>query len=111
MAHMTNPLATVDQLYQRSASAALPSDLHDIIYFAAQTLTQAAGLLLRLPQSVTAHANVVLARYWLAESPLRFEFSVSFMTVTAIFCSSRADHAQLVRFRTPRLLPSTSSQN
>ncbi|KAI0014323.1 cyclin-like protein [Xylariaceae sp. FL0662B] len=75
MAHMTNPLATVDQLYQRTSFSALPSDLQDIIFFTTQCLTQAAGLLLRQPQSVTAQANVVLARYWLVESPLSHEFS------------------------------------
>ncbi|KAI1658481.1 cyclin-like protein [Daldinia decipiens] len=75
MTHMTNPLATVDQLYQRTSFSALPSDLQDAIFFATQRLTQAAGILLRLPQSVTAQANVVLARYWLVESPLSYEFS------------------------------------
>ncbi|KAI1397132.1 cyclin-like protein [Hypoxylon fuscum] len=75
MAHMTNTLATVDQLYQRTSFSALPSDLQDIIFFATQCLTQAAGVLLRIPQSVTAQANVVLARYWLVESPLSREFS------------------------------------
>ncbi|KAI0840882.1 cyclin-like protein [Hypoxylon sp. FL0890] len=75
MAHMTNPLATVDQLYQRTSFSALPSDLQDIIFFTTQCLTQAAGILLRIPQSVTAQANVVLARYWLVESPLSHEFS------------------------------------
>ncbi|KAI1430491.1 cyclin [Xylaria sp. CBS 124048] len=74
--HMTNPLATVDQLYRRTYSfGALPSDLQDAIFFATQTLTQAAGLLLRLPQSVTAQACVVLARYWLEEPLLASEFS------------------------------------
>ncbi|KAI0141834.1 cyclin [Xylariaceae sp. FL1272] len=76
MAHMTNPLATVDQLYRRTSSfAALPSDLQDAIFFATQSLTQAAGLLLRIPQSVTAQASVVLARFWLVDSILDHEFS------------------------------------
>ncbi|KAI0447118.1 cyclin [Xylaria telfairii] len=76
MAHMTNSLATVDQLYRRTASfSSLPSDLQDAIFFATQSLTQAAGLLLRLPQSVTAQASVVLARYWLEDSLLANEFS------------------------------------
>ncbi|GAW24757.1 hypothetical protein ANO14919_143500 [Xylariales sp. No.14919] len=76
MAHMTNPLATVDQLYRRTSSFAdLPSDLQDAIFFSTQNLTQAAGRLLRLPQSVTAQASVVLARYWLEESLLAHEFS------------------------------------
>ncbi|KAI1805275.1 cyclin-like protein [Daldinia bambusicola] len=75
MAHMTNPLATVDQLYQRTSFSALPSDLQDAIFFTTQCLTQAAGILLRIPQSVTAQANVILARYWLVESPQSHEFS------------------------------------
>ncbi|KAI0915003.1 cyclin [Ustulina deusta] len=76
MTHMTNPLATADQLYRRTSSfGALPSDLQDAIFFATQSLTQAAGLLLRLPQSVTAQANVVVARYFLEESLLANEFS------------------------------------
>jgi cyclin L len=77
MAHMTNPLATVDQLHRRNALSNLPSDLQDIIFFATQRLTQAAGVLLRLPQSVTAQASVILARYWLIVSPLAYEYSVS----------------------------------
>ncbi|KAI1809465.1 cyclin [Poronia punctata] len=76
MSHLTNPLATVDQLYRRTSTfSALPSDLQDAIFFSTQRLTQAAGLLLRLPQSVTAQANVILARYWLDESLLAHEFS------------------------------------
>ena len=74
---MTNPLATVDQLYRRASYSAMPTDLQDLVFFATQRLTQAAGILLRLPQSVTAQANVLLARYWLVESPLADEFSVS----------------------------------
>lgn len=81
MSHMTNPLATAEQLYRRSSLAALPPDLQDTIFFATQCLTQAAGLLLRLPQSVTAQANVILARYWLVESPLHSEFSVSALAI------------------------------
>lgn len=73
---MTNPLATAEQLYRRISSfRALPSDLQDAIFIATQSLTQAAGLLLRLPQSITARASVVLARYWLEESPLSYEVS------------------------------------
>lgn len=84
---MINPLATVDQLYQRTSFSALPSDLQDIIFFAAQCLTQAAGILLRIPQSVTAQANVVLARYWLAESPLSYEFSDT--SAAALFLTAK----------------------
>ncbi|KAF3767421.1 hypothetical protein M406DRAFT_274950 [Cryphonectria parasitica EP155] len=77
MAHMTNPLASVEQLYMRNGFSSLPNDLQDVIFYATQCLTQAAGVLLQLPQSVTAQANVILMRYWLAESRplLTSEFS------------------------------------
>ncbi|KAH6634577.1 cyclin-like protein [Chaetomium sp. MPI-SDFR-AT-0129] len=75
MSHMENPLATPDQLFQRRSLGSLPIDLQDIIFFATQCLTQAAGLLLQLPQSVTAQANVLLARYWLVEPMMSHEFS------------------------------------
>ncbi|OAA57042.1 cyclin domain containing protein [Niveomyces insectorum RCEF 264] len=68
MAHMTNPLATAAQLTDCCARGArrLSPDLLDAVFFATQRLTQAAGLLLELPQSTTAQANVLLARYWVA---------------------------------------------
>ncbi|KAK4125934.1 hypothetical protein N657DRAFT_567359 [Parathielavia appendiculata] len=75
MSHMTNPLATPDRLFQRRSFGALPLELQDTIFFATQCLTQAAGILLQLPQSVTAQANVLLARYWLVEPLMAHEFS------------------------------------
>ena len=82
MSHMTNPLATADQLYQRRSFSALPTDLQDAIFFSTQCLTQAAGVLLQLPQSVTAQANVVLARYWLVEPFMSYEFSVRCLSLS-----------------------------
>ena len=73
---MTNPLATPDQLYQRRTLGSLPIELQDAIFFSTQCLTQAAGILLQLPQSVTAQANVILARYLLVEPIMAYEFSV-----------------------------------
>ncbi|CAM1511590.1 Fc.00g091030.m01.CDS01 [Cosmosporella sp. VM-42] len=75
MTHLTNPLATASQLYQRSSFSNLPQDLLESIFITTQCLTQAAGRLLELPQSVTAQANVVLSRYWLIDSPMAHEFS------------------------------------
>ncbi|KAK1836799.1 cyclin-L2 [Podospora conica] len=75
MSHMTNPLATPEQLYQRRSIGSLPTELQDVIFFSAQCLTQAAGILLQLPQSTTAQANVILARYWLVEPLMAHEFS------------------------------------
>ncbi|CAK7235921.1 hypothetical protein SCUCBS95973_009430 [Sporothrix curviconia] len=67
MSHLTNPVATAAQLARcrdRAAALPLPDELLDAVFFATQRLTQAAGLLLELPQSTTARANVLLARYW-----------------------------------------------
>ncbi|KJK80410.1 hypothetical protein H634G_04649 [Metarhizium anisopliae BRIP 53293] len=75
MAHLANPLATTSQLYQHTILSSLPQDLQESIFIATQCLTQAAGQLLDLPQSVTARANVILARYWLVDSPMAHEFS------------------------------------
>ncbi|KAF5020832.1 hypothetical protein F66182_7133 [Fusarium sp. NRRL 66182] len=76
MGHLLNPLATASQLYHKSSFSSLPQDLQDAIFITSQCLTQAAGQLLELPQSVTAQANVILARYWLVDSPMANEFSV-----------------------------------
>lgn len=76
MAHLLNPLATTSQIYHKSSFSSLPKDLQDTIFITSQCLTQAAGQLLELPQSVTAQANVILARYWLVDSPMANEFSV-----------------------------------
>lgn len=76
MAHLTNSLVTPEQLHQRARFSSLPTDLQDTIFYTTQCLTQAAGLLLQLPQSTTAQANVLLARYWLVDSEMQHEFSV-----------------------------------
>jgi cyclin L len=85
MSHMANPLATPFQLaaYRKQQQRLgerrpLPTDVQDTAFFAMQALTQAAGRLLELPQSATAQASVLLARYWLvAEEHMAHEFSVS----------------------------------
>ncbi|KAH8173306.1 cyclin [Sarocladium implicatum] len=87
MAHLINPLATPDQLYRRNSSSSLPQDIQEAIFIETQCLTQAAGLLLDLPQSVTAQASVILARYWLAEAPMAHEFS--HVSAASIFIVSK----------------------
>ncbi|KAH8802722.1 cyclin-like protein [Xylogone sp. PMI_703] len=75
MSHISNPLATPDQIYKSSQLSALPIDLQESIRFYTARLTQAAGILLRVPQDVIAQANVILFRYWLMEDLLKHEFS------------------------------------
>lgn len=76
MSHLTNPLATVQQLYASSANLKCPSESQEIIRYQTARLTSAAGILLRLPQEVAAQAIVLLQRYWLVDDILSHEFSV-----------------------------------
>lgn len=76
MAHLYNPLATAQQLYQSTSNNRLPSELQDSIRFYTARLTQAAGILLGLPQDITAQANVLLYRYWLVDDLMQYEYSV-----------------------------------
>ncbi|OJD39767.1 cyclin domain-containing protein [Diplodia corticola] len=64
--HLSNPLATPAQLAQSGSQLdGVPTDLEDSIRFAGQRLTQAAGILLRLPQDIVAQAIVVFTRFWI----------------------------------------------
>ena len=76
MSHLSNPLATADQLYQLTRNNSLPEELRDSILYYTARLTQAAGILLRLPQDITAQANVLLFRYWVVDDLMGHEFSV-----------------------------------
>lgn len=76
MSHLSNALATAEQLESRSLGNGLPAELQDSIRFSTARLTQAACLLLRLPQSIAAQAVVTLFRYWLTGDLMRYEFSV-----------------------------------
>jgi hypothetical protein len=63
--HLANSLATSAQL-EASASQldGLPRELDDAVRYETLRLTQAAGILLRLPQEIIAQSIVVLQRYW-----------------------------------------------
>lgn len=63
---LSNALATPAQLSRSSSSIdGVPPDLENSILFAGALLTQAAGVLLRLPQDVIIHAIVVYTRFWI----------------------------------------------
>ncbi|KAK3687322.1 cyclin-like protein [Podospora appendiculata] len=89
MTHMTNPLATPDQLYQRRSFSALPTELQDAIFFSTQCVTQAAGVLLHLPQSTTAQANVLLARYWLVEPFMSHDYEFSDISAATLYLTAK----------------------
>ena len=63
--HLSNPLVTPEQLSSSGSQLdGIPSDLETSIRFAGARLTQAAGILLKLPQDVIAQAIVVFTRFW-----------------------------------------------
>ncbi|PGH13937.1 hypothetical protein AJ79_03352 [Helicocarpus griseus UAMH5409] len=63
--NLSNPLATPAQLATSSSSLdSIPTDLETSIRYAAVRLTQAAGILLQLPQDVIAQAIVTFTRFW-----------------------------------------------
>jgi hypothetical protein len=97
MSHLSNPLASVQQLINASSGNALTAELQDSIRYSTARLTQAAGVLLRLPQSIAAQAIVTLYRHWLVDDIMRFEFSVcnssrvcgsSILQLVGVLCSS-----------------------
>lgn len=62
---LSNPLVTVGQLSTSSSQLdGVPADLESSIRFAGAQLTQAAGILLRLPQEIITQATVVYLRFY-----------------------------------------------
>jgi cyclin L len=64
--NLSNVLATPAQLSTSSSSLdGIASDLEASIRFSGALLTQAAGVLLRLPQEIIAQAIVIFTRFWI----------------------------------------------
>lgn len=62
---LSNFLTTVEQLSTTSSQLdGVPSDLESSIRVAGAQLTQAAGILLRLPQEVVAQAIIIFTRFY-----------------------------------------------
>lgn len=62
---LSNPLVTTEQLSNSSSQLdGVPADLESSIRFAGSHLTQAAGILLCLPQEIIAHAIVLFLRFY-----------------------------------------------
>lgn len=62
---LSNPLSTPEQLLKSSSQLdGISTDLESSIRFAGAQLTQAAGILLRLPQEIIAQAIVVFLRFY-----------------------------------------------
>lgn len=66
LSSLSNPLATIDQLSTSCSQLdGIPADLESSLRFAGAQLTQAAGILLRLPQEIIAQAIVIFYRFYL----------------------------------------------
>ncbi|PQE15258.1 hypothetical protein CJF32_00007897 [Rutstroemia sp. NJR-2017a WRK4] len=87
MSHLYNPLAASDQLYKNASN--LPAELQDSIRYYTARLTQAAGILLRLPQDITAQANVLLFRYWLVDDLMQYEFSRQDISAATLYLTAK----------------------
>lgn len=61
---LANPLATAEQLYSLHDDDRSRAENGQSLRFAQAILTQAAGVLLRLPQEVIATSLVLLQRFW-----------------------------------------------
>lgn len=63
---LSNSLATVEQISTSSSSIdGVPTDLESSIRLAGLEITQAAGILLHLPQDIVAQAMVIFTRFYL----------------------------------------------
>lgn len=111
LSHLSNPLANAEQLASSGSQLdGIPSDLEASIIFAGAKLTQAAGILLRLPQDVIAGAIAIFQRFFvgaeggsLREHGARVSFhswqlKYSTHEMTGHFSGSDLSHGQDVCF-------------
>ncbi|KAI4693504.1 uncharacterized protein J4E88_001877 [Alternaria novae-zelandiae] len=88
---LANPLASVAQLETSGSQLdGIPPTLEDSIRFAGARLTQAAGILLRLPQEVIAQAIVIFMRFWLGpEGGSLAEFGAEQVSAASLYLTTK----------------------
>jgi len=88
---LANPLATVAQLETSGSQLdGIPPTVEDSIRFAGARLTQAAGILLRLPQEVIAQAIVIFMRFWLGpEGGSLAEFGAEQVSAASLYLTTK----------------------
>ncbi|KAL1636584.1 hypothetical protein SLS56_001169 [Neofusicoccum ribis] len=89
--HLRNPLAAPDQLASSGSQLdGIPPDLEDSIRFAGARLTQLAGILLRLPEDIVAHAIVLYTRFWAgAEGGSLREYGAKDVSAAALYLTAK----------------------
>ena len=65
LSRLSNPLVTSEQLLNSTSQLdGVPPDLEASVRYAGAQLTQAAGILLDLPQDLAAQGVVLFTRFW-----------------------------------------------
>ncbi|EIW67383.1 hypothetical protein TREMEDRAFT_33679 [Tremella mesenterica DSM 1558] len=83
-----HPLATLSQiLHNPSCSDGLPKEIESDLRTAACMLIQEAGIMLDLPQSTIATAQVLLHRFYYVSSML--SFGITDISITSLYLSSK----------------------
>ncbi|MCJ1253840.1 hypothetical protein MMC24_001654 [Lignoscripta atroalba] len=78
LSSLANPLATLEQLSSSSSQLdGIPVDLENSMRYAGAQLTQAAGILLRLPQEIIAQAIVTFTRFYIGPEGGSFRLHAS----------------------------------
>ena len=100
ISHLVNPLATLEQLASSGSQLdGIPADLEDSIKFAGARMTQAAGILLRLPQDIIAQAIVTFTRFWVgAEGGSLAEYGAKVRASTVPATCTSATNKNVLNF-------------
>ncbi|KAF2016229.1 cyclin-L2 [Aaosphaeria arxii CBS 175.79] len=88
---LANFQATVEQLETSGSQLdGIPVDLEESIRFAGARLTQAAGVLLRLPQEVIAQAIILFTRFWIGpEGGSLAEFGAAHISAGSLYLAAK----------------------
>ena len=90
---IANPLVTIDQLSTSGSQLdGIPADLESSLRFAGAQLTQAAGILLRLPQEIVAQAVVIFYRFYVGSEGGSFRINALKVINAANTWISCTDH-------------------
>ena len=88
LSSLSNSLATVDQLSNSSSQLdGVPADLESSLRFTGAQLTQAAGILLRLPQEIIAQAIVLFQRFYIGSEGGSFRINAVKVRRRCVFSS------------------------
>ncbi|KAF1932924.1 uncharacterized protein M421DRAFT_53242 [Didymella exigua CBS 183.55] len=88
---LANPLASVAQLESSGSQLdGISQDLEESVRYAGARLTQAAGVLLRLPQEVIAQAVIVFMRFWVGtEGGSLAEFDAGQVSASSLYLATK----------------------